>query len=79
MLLSDFILLLAAIAAIASLYLYSKEKKNVREFVKQSRRHQVHKELDLVLQKKADRYFLATTGFILIVLFVLIQKWMEQT
>jgi len=77
MLLSDVLLAFSAIASIVSFYYYSKEKKILREFIQQSRRHSHHKNLDIAMQKKASRYLILSIAFFLIAIPLLVQKFIE--
>ena len=77
MLLSSVFLILSAIASVASFYYYSREKKFLREFIQQSRRHHHHRELDVAMQKKANRYLLVFFVCIFISATLIIQKVIE--
>jgi hypothetical protein len=77
MLVSDFFLIGSSAVAVAGFYYYSREKRMLREFIQQSRRHHFHKELDVVMQKKANRYLLVSILSAFVSLPLLIQKFIE--
>jgi hypothetical protein len=77
MILSDVFLIASFVASIAGLYYYSKEKRMLREFMQQSRRHHYHKELDVVMQKKANKYLFLSILFAFISVPLLIQKFIQ--
>lgn len=70
----DITLVLSLPTSLAGFYFYFKEKKMLHEFMQQSRRHDFHKELDVVMQKKANRYLLLSIAFSFISLPLVIQK-----
>jgi hypothetical protein len=73
----DVFLIVSTVTSVASFYFYSKEKRVLREFIQQSRRHHFHKELDVVMQKKANRYLLVSILSAFVSLPLLIQKFIE--
>ena len=74
MFLSDLILVCSVIASVVSFYFYSRERKGLREFIQQSRRHTYHKKLDNTFQKKAGRYLTLSVAFFLISMLLMVQK-----
>ena len=70
----DITLVLSLATSLAGFYFYFKEKKMLQEFMQQSRRHDFHKELDVVMQKKANRYLILSIAFSFISLPLVIQK-----
>ena len=70
----DITLVLSLATSLAGFYFYYKEKKMLQEFMQQSRRHDFHKELDVVMQKKANRYLILSIAFSFISLPLVIQK-----
>lgn len=70
----DITLILSVATSLAGFYFYFKEKKMLQEFMQQSRRHDFHKELDVVMQKKANRYLILSIAFSFISLPLVIQK-----
>ena len=73
----DITLVLSLATSLAGFYFYFKEKKMLHEFTQQSRRHDFHKELDVVMQKKANRYLVLSISFSFVSLPLLIQKIMS--
>lgn len=73
----DIVLIFSLAASLAGFYFYFKEKRTLREFMQQSRRHDFHKELDVVMQKKANRYLVLSIAFSFVSLPLLIQKIMS--
>lgn len=71
MFLPSILLLLSGIASLAGFYFYQKEKRGLREFIRQSRRHNYHKSIDIALQKKASRYLAFSITFFFISLLIL--------
>jgi len=67
----NMLLTVSAIASIVAFYFYQKEKRSLREFIRQSRRHTYHRTLDISMQKKANKYLLVSITFFLISLFML--------
>jgi len=64
-------------AFIASTYHYRREKRLLREFIRSSRRHRSHQEMDLVRRQKANRYLSLSIVLVCITVPLLIENFIE--
>ena len=77
MVLMNSILVVLIAALIASTYHYFREKRLLSEFIRSSRRHRSHQEMDLVRRQKANRYLSLSIVLLCISVPLLIENFIE--
>jgi hypothetical protein len=77
MVLLNSILFVLTGALIASTYYYYKEKKLLKEFIRQSRRHRYHQDIDAVRRQRANRYLTFSVILLCIAVPLLIENFIE--
>ena len=77
MILVNFILFILIAALGASMYYYYKEKKLLKEFVRHSRRHSHHQNIDEIIRQKANRYLSISRILFCVAVPLLIQNFVE--
>gem|GEM_PF-2610617 len=65
-------------AFIASTYHFYKEKRLLREFIRSSRRHRYHQEMDGARRQKANRYMTLSVILFIIALPLLVENLIEN-
>ena len=78
MVLLNSILFVLAAALIASTSYYYREKRLLKEFMRHSRRHRYHQDLDLVRRQKANRYLTLTIILFCAVVPLLLENFVDD-
>ncbi|MGZ3950850.1 MAG: hypothetical protein ACXVBZ_05615 [Flavisolibacter sp.] len=71
------ILFILLAALIASTYNYYKEKRLLKEFIRHSRRHRYHQDMDVVRRQKANRYLTLSIILFCIALPLLLENFIQ--
>jgi len=77
MILVNLILFVLIAALGASVHCYYKERKLLKEFVRHSRRHRYHQDIDAIIRQKANRYLSISRILCCIAVPLLIQNFVE--
>jgi uncharacterized membrane protein YdjX (TVP38/TMEM64 family) len=77
MVLLNSILFVLTGALIASTYYYYREKRLLKEFIRQSRRHRYHQDIDAVRRQRASRYLTFSIILFCIAVPLLIENFIE--
>ncbi|HEY6955648.1 MAG TPA: hypothetical protein VI385_10425 [Flavisolibacter sp.] len=78
MVLLNSLLFVLTAAFIASTYHFYKEKRLLREFIRSSRRHRYHQEMDGARRQKANRYMTLSVILFIIALPLLVENLIEN-